>query len=251
MLKINRVGEKYTMNKGWTVVIVEYINWDNITVKFEEDGYISNNITFNNIKAGMIKNPYQPIIYGVGYIGEGDYPTSIFRKNKKEYLVWNGVLKRCYDERKRLNYPTYKDVTVCDEWHNFQNFAKWFEQNYNPETMQGWDLDKDILIKGNKSYSPETCCFVPKEINKLFTNRRNKRGEFPIGVQPSGVRFTSSISINGIVIHIGTFDTPEEAFQAYKIAKEDYIKEVADIWKPLIKPNVYQAMYNYKVEITD
>ena len=117
--------------------------------------------------------------------------------------------------------------------------------------MQGWHLDKDILIKGNKIYSPETCCFVPQEVNILFIKNSKRREGLPIGVYKQKNSFVAHLSKGKEQIYLGSFSTIEECFQAYKIAKEEYIKEMADKWKPLIHLKVYEAMYNYKVEITD
>ena len=157
------------------------------------------------------------------------------------------MIFRCHSDKCKSN--SYKDVTVCEEWHNFQTFAKWFEDNWKSH-MEGWALEKDILVKGNKIYSPDTCCFVPSEINNLFITNKYKRGDYPIGVRKKVNGFKARI-YKDKEIHLGYFNTPEEAFQAYKVAKEEYIKEIADKWKDKIDPRVYQAMYNYKVEITD
>ena len=157
------------------------------------------------------------------------------------------MLERCYSEKYQEKYPTYKNCTLDEKWYNFQIFAKWFENNY----ILGHQLDKDILIKGNKIYSPETCCFVPQEINKLFTKSEKARGSLPIGVRKCNKRYKAIVKLNGKQRHLGTFDTPEEAFNAYKIAKELHIKEVADRWKGQISDRTYYAMYNYQVEITD
>jgi len=139
---------------------------------------------------------------------------------------------------------------VCEEWRNFQNFAKWFEKNYKNEIMEKWQLDKDILVKRNKVYSPETCAFVPREINCLFTKTTKVRGNLPIGVTKEYNKFRAQ-SCSNKKRYLGTFTTPEEAFQSYKKSKEIYIKEIADKWKGLISEQVYEAMYNYKVEIND
>ena len=116
-----------------------------------------------------------------------------------------------------------------------------------------WVLDKDILVKGNKVYSPQTCCFVPQEINVLLTNCRKRRGECPIGVSfiKAKQKFSVSLAYDGKNKTIGHFDNPLEAFNAYKKAKELRIKELADKWKEQLEPRVYEALYNYKVEITD
>ena len=139
------------------------------------------------------------------------------------------------------------DCTVDERWHNFQNFAEWYYDNY----IEGYHLDKDILFKGNKIYSPETCCFVPQEINKLFTKRQSKRGDYPIGVISNKKRFISIFTKEKKIFYLGSFATPEEAFIAYKTEKENRIKEIANKWKGLISDKVYQALINYQVEITD
>ena len=117
--------------------------------------------------------------------------------------------------------------------------------------MQDWHLDKDILCPDCKIYSPETCTFVPTDINFLFTKRQNKRGAYPIGVSYKSGKFRATMTRNNSQFYMGAFSTPNEAFQAYKEGKEDWIKIVADKWKDKIDQRVYQAMYNYQVEITD
>ena len=118
---------------------------------------------------------------------------------------------------------------------------------------EGWHLDKDILVKGNKVYSPETCCFVPVELNSLLVNSRATRGEFPVGVyyDVSRSKFQSYIRMHGKRKHLGRFVTPEEAFYAYKQAKEAYIKEVAELYKDQIDIRVYEALMKYEVDIND
>lgn len=187
------------------------------------------------------------LAYGVGYLGEGTFKTCIGGEFLKSYMKWRGILNRCYNKINQEKQPTYKGCTVTTEWHNYQIFAKWFEENY----IEGFELDKDILIKNNKVYSPETCCFVPKEINSMLTNRKSNKGKYPVGVNKRKCRFESRVNTKEERVYLGLFSTPEEAFQAYKIAKEKYIKEVADKWKFKILPEVYEALYNYKVEITD
>ena len=163
------------------------------------------------------------------------------------------MLARCYDPKYTQKHPTYKQCEVCEEWHNFQNFAQWFENNYYEIDKQVMNLDKDILIKENKIYSPETCVFVPQNINKLFTKRDNNRGNFPVGVSynKSSKKYKSYCNTDKKQNFLGYYTTPEEAFQAYKQFKENYIKQVADEYKDLIPEKLYNAMYEYEVEIED
>mgnify|MGYP003538983533 CR=1 FL=1 len=166
---------------------------------------------------------------------------------KKLRIKWDNMFYRAYHINYHLKHPTYKDVTVCEEWKCFQNFAEWCSKHIK----EGYCLDKDILIKGNKSYSPETCCFVPNEINMLLVKSNKRRGKLPIGVNKNGNKYQASRCINRKRFTYGTFNTPEEAFECYKFHKEAHIKEVADKWKDLIDPRVYEALINYNVEITD
>lgn len=183
-------------------------------------------------------------LYGIGIndLEFGEYQT-------KCYELWAGMLFRCYSRR----FSSYKNVTVCDEWLTLSNFKKWFE---NPENgyREGYHLDKDILVKGNKVYSPETCCFVPTAINSLLVFCcQSKRGKV-IGVGREGKNgYRASITKYGKSIRIGCYSTIEEAFAAYKETKEAYIKEVAQEYynRGLIAKKVYDALMRYKVEITD
>ena len=211
------------------------------------------NIEFRSFKNKTVRYPYHPSKYNVGYIGIGKFVGGSYSDESTEYDYWDGMLRRGYSERVKKLHLSYNDCTVDEHWHNFQNFGDWFEKNYKPEYMKGWCLDKDILIKGNRIYSENTCCFVPNEINVLFTNGYVKRGKYPKGVsyKPKINRYVAQYQNNCVVTHIGTYKTIEEAFQAYKEVKEDYIKQKANKWKDKIDPRVYQAMYNYQVEITD
>ena len=252
-LWIDRVGEKFTTKQGYEIEIIEYICHKNCIIKFNDKrGTTLSNVRFDHIKEGSVSNPYHHSVLGVGYLGIGEYTVKINGVTCLCYRVWNDMLRRCYSEKHQNNNLTYIGCTVVEEWKCFQNFAGWYYKNYNSDTMNGWELDKDILIKGNKIYSPETCAFVPAEINGIFTKTNSKRGVYPIGVSlHKEGRFQAKVLKNKKQAYIGIFDTPEEAFQAYKKAKEEYIKEVADKWKDKIDPRVYKAMYNYKVEITD
>lgn len=184
-------------------------------------------------------------VLNIGQLGYGKYNPQNY---PKPYTTWKNMLKRCYDEKFHIKQPTYKNCTVAKKWHNFQNFAKWFEENY----VEGWQLDKDILFKGNKIYSSKTCCFVPKEVNVLFTKSRKSRGVLLIGVRSKGEKFQSSLSLkDNKCKHLGTFKTELEAFQAYKKAKEVFIKQIAEKYKLQLTSECYKALREYKVEIND
>ena len=189
---------------------------------------------------------------GKKLIEKGTYTKGKFSFGKKghptkEYSVWLSMLNRCYNKQFQSKNETYIGCEVCDEWLDFQNFAEWFTNNY----IEGYQLDKDILVKGNKIYSPETCCFVPQEINLLMVKRQRDRGKYPIGVSRDKKKMSAHIVIKAKQHYMGNYDTPEEAFAVYKKAKEDYIKIMAEEYKDKITTNVYNALLNYTVNIND
>lgn len=183
------------------------------------------------------------------FVEKGKYTTTYGTEGRKIYTVWRDMFRRCYENSIQNKNPTYKSCKVIKEWNNFQVFAEWYKNNY----IEGFQLDKDILVKGNKIYSPETCCFVPHEINSLFTKKGNKRGNCLIGVtkRKRGKPYEANIRKCGKNTYLGIYFTEIEAFQAYKQAKEQHIKEVTEKWKDQINPIVYKAMQEYQVEITD
>lgn len=250
--KKDRLNEIGYNNNGERMTIVRYGGALDIDVQFD-DGIIVEHKQYCHFKAGLIKNPMFPIIYGVGFMGIGDYKSKDENgKKAKWYDTWQDIHKRCYDPKFQEKHSTYKNCKVCKEWNNYQEFAKWSDENYYEVENERMALDKDILHKGNKVYSPDTCIFVPQSINNLFVKRDNKRGNLPIGVSKFENKFQAWVSKgNGKPIYLGRYDTPEEAFFAYKKAKEAYIKEVAEKYKGKIDPRAYEALMNYEVEITD
>ena len=166
---INRIGEIKTMNCGLKAKIIKYKNCEDIDVQFE-DGYIKKHVQYDKFKKGIIKNPYAITVCGMGFLGE----TKIVDESGitlKSYVCWKGMIKRCYDVKFQEKQPTYKGVTVCKEWLCYANFKKWYDEHIYTIENEIIQLDKDILIKGNKLYSPNTCIFVPHRINSLFVKR--------------------------------------------------------------------------------
>jgi hypothetical protein len=235
------------------MTIIKYNGVNDIDVKFE-DGAIIKNTYYSVFKTGQLISPYDKTIFGVGCLGEGKYAPTIDEQKTPQYYTWISMMRRCYNLKQQEIQPTYIGCSVCKEWHNFQNYAKWWDDNYYEIEGLRMEVDKDILSKGNKIYSPETCIFVPNNINALIINCKKVRGDYPIGVNKldSGkFRARYSDAISGKRIHLGCFNNPEEAFKVYKLHKEIHIKEVADYYKEHIPEKLYKALYNWKIEITD
>lgn len=167
------------------------------------------------------------------------------------YKTWSSIILRSTNNKYRNKLPAYRDCTICEEWLTLSKFKEWFEDPTNGY-QEGLQIDKDILVKGNKEYAPDKCCFVPREINTALAT--NPRGKCPIaGVKPNKNKFEATLSRHGKRVYLGIFNTPEEAFQAYKIAKERYFKELAEKYfqEGKITRKVYDALMKYEVDITD
>lgn len=248
-----RVGTTNKNNFGTVMEVVEYNTFSDIWVKFiNRDIYV--HTSWQAFLKGNVRNPYDKSVYGIGYIGEGNYKTKINNKATHQYRKWKHMLDRCYNEKIKERLPTYKDCSVAEEWLNFQNFAAWYDENYYEVEGEKMELDKDILFKGNKLYSPDTCLFVPERVNMLFTKCNQSRGKLPIGVdwRKTNKKYRSRYSNKeGKEVHIGYFDTPEEAFVAYKSKKEKVIKEVAAKYRYIIPSKLYTALMEYEVDIND
>lgn len=224
--------------------IVELLPNKRCLIKWDDYDEICN-VTRWNLSCGRFKPKEIPQIRTSIYTKKRMiFKTKENGKSTPMFEIWRSIKKRC---GKRANYF---DCSISNEWEkDFQAFAEWAAPIYK----KGWQIDKDILVKGNKVYSPDTCCFVPKEINYIFTKNNKRRGVNPIGVSYSTKNrlYTAMVSEYGRFVYLGSFRNEIDAFLAYKKEKERYIKEVADKWKHQLEPKVYEALYNYKVEITD
>lgn len=172
------VGEIFTTNEGYTVEIVEYNNRHDVVARFLIKENYQVTTTLQNLKNGELKNPFHKSVLGVGFYGVGEYGERVNGKKSASYVTWFSMMSRCYGNEHEYLQCSYKGCQVCEEWHNYQNFAKWYEDNFY-DYEESLELDKDIIKYGNKLYSPETCLFVPKSVNVAFkinateTVRRN------------------------------------------------------------------------------
>lgn len=261
---MNHIGEISTNKYGEKFKIIKYICSNDVIIQFDDNNYIKHT-TYYYFKNGKVCSPYARRTHGVGYLGEGKYTftdknnlnSKGHAKKTKCFEYWESMFYRCYNENFQKK-TAYLNCTVCDEWHNYQNFAKWFYENYYTIDNEIMNIDKDILIKGNTIYSPNTCCFVPSTINKLFiTREKQKKFNTPMGIykrvnkKDNKAKYDVKLKRYNICVHYGEYDTVEEAFQIYKQEKEKYIKEVADKYKNYLPQKVYNAICSYEVEITD
>lgn len=251
-IALSRLGETRLNTLGSKMWIVNYTSATDTTVQFK-DGYITTGVQYTQFCNGRVKNPNDASVFGHGCVGVGAHVSTIDGKMTPQYRTWTHMLERSYSAKYHLRKPTYIGITVCDEWLNFQVFAAWYDTNFYAVEDQEMAIDKDILSKGNKVYSPETCVFVPQSVNSLFTKRDAKRGKTPLGVSwyKSGKYQASCSTGKGKLQYLGLFTTPEEAFLSYKAFKENLIKQIAESYKTQIPDNLYRALINYTVEIDD
>ena len=243
-----------SLNSG-VFKILKYNGSKSVEIQFLKTG-CEVVVRLDHIKSGKVKDPHYPSVYGVGILGT-KYPSKVNGVKTKEYELWTGMLERCYSDAYKKRYPTYEGCEVSDNFKSYEYFYEWCHKQVgfdNDGNGNQFHLDKDLLVKGNKVYSESTCVFIPKDINLLLTKSTASRGEHLIGVSwnKRNKAFVAMVSRSkGKPEYLGSFNTEIEAFEAYKQAKEVFVKEQADKWESQIDIRAYNALMNYQVEITD
>jgi hypothetical protein len=240
------VGDIFTINDGGTCTVVEYLRDRQITIQHNDKHAHRAVVEGGNLRKGQIRNPFSPSVFGVGLIGFGRHKVKSEGKKTPAYTLWNGIIQRGYSEEFKRENPSYRDVSVAPEWHNYQCFAEWFhaqEYSQSPE----FQLDKDLILAGNREYSPSACSFVPSQINSILNDCAGRRGKFKQGVSFVDRRnsYVARISIRGIPVKIGSFPGEEAAYSAYLSAKTEYVRTMAEEYKPVLHPKVYQNLRSW------
>lgn len=215
--KCHRLGEENLNYQDCLMKIVRYDNANNIVVEFQDEHKAMVKTQYKHYVCGEVKNPYYPSVYGVGITGNKYFNGNV---RIKEYQIWSAMMERCFSKVEKIRSPSYEDVTCCEEWLLFDNFYEWLHSQGNfDKWLSGnrWALDKDILVKSNRVYSPDTCCLVPYYVNNLFVKRNAIKNKL------------------------------------YKDKKENMIKQMAEseYANGNITKKCYEAMMNYEVEIYD
>jgi len=251
-----KIGQEFVTNSGWKCQVIGYKGTHEVEVLWQ-DGSNSTE-TKANLEAGAVKPLFQPSVENIGYFGKGRFsPYSKNELQNKIYGYWVRMFVRCYNpfELNKDKNQSYRDIHICKEWYNFSNFAGWALLQNNSKDYS-FELDKDLLSKGVKIYSPDSCCFIPEEIN-LFLLQQDKgtyyRGVHVIKPKQDNHKtgYVARCCTGNGREYLGFFNTPEEAFYAYKQRKESYAKELAEKWKSQIDSRAYEALINYRVDITD
>lgn len=244
--KIDRTGEISKNYFGTQMKIIKYNSWRDIYVQFEDKHKAIVNSRYDCFKNKAIKNPYDKTVCGIGFLGESYINKET---NIKSIRKWSSMINRCYYEPYLKRERAYEKCTVCEEWHNYTNFKKWYDENYYEIEGVKIDLDKDIKCINNHVYSPDTCMFVPREINLFLTNATNikprKNNNLPTGVKLHSINNTYIVQIEN---KTKTFYNIEDAFYYYKNKKEEIMKKMAIKYQEFIPISVFNYVYNYKVK---
>ena len=198
------------------------------------------------------------LVYGVGindadYVVEQKKTININGVNKQRlvwacpyYRTWVNILSRCYSSKFQERYPTYKGCSVSKEWLTFSNFRSWM----TAQDFEGMQLDKDLLLEGNKVYSPETCVFVTKTVNTFTTDSGATRGEWLIGVnwdkRTNKFRSQCRNPFTKRQERLGYFTCEQEAHQAWLTRKLELAHELAAIQEdPRVAKALVDRYMNY------
>lgn len=218
------IGEQFITNEGYRAVIIDGGTKPGYCTIRIEDWIVE--INYCSIKKCSVKYPYHKSVCGVGFIGEGTYS---YRNNMKLYKIWFAMIQRCYSIKQQKIQPTYKDVKVDNDWMNLQQFGIWYDNNY----IDGYQLDKDLLSTASKLYSPNTCLFIPHELNLFLTNIKssNTSGYTGACFDKSSGKWASSINISGKKKHLGLFSSKEKASEIYIEARRAQAEIMKEIYK--------------------
>lgn len=245
------IGQKFNTKYSGFCEIYDYKSSKEVYVIFE-DGY-KTKTNLANIKSGRVGNINRARVFGEGVCDMENV------SDLKEYKLWSSILRRAYSDVYHKNKKSYKDVEVCESWKRFSNFYNDISKIpfYEKSINDNYELDKDILIRGNRFYKPDAVCFVPKEINSALINKGGSGSNgLPVGVSKAYSKYivNASDTVTCYLERLGLKrynDTPEQAFNVYIMCKKAYLKDLAEKYKGEISDDVYLALLNYQFDEED
>jgi len=262
MIKI-KVGDEFQNNKGSSYTVIDYKNYNNVKIKFNDE-FAHETIT--NIKCmskGVVKNPFLPIVFNKGYFGVGVFKAKLGSAAKgfpltPEYAAWTNMLSRCYYDKeisRVIGYKTYENSLVDESWLNFQLFAKWFtdEKKRIDAIMPGLKLavDSDLLKDGIKLYSEKTCCLIPAEINSSICFTLSKDGNPKFIRKTKQGLFTVTLSFKESNSYVKNLDSLDTAIKVYIEHKISIISNYIIKYKDVLKPEATLALQKYSNTFRD
>lgn len=242
-----QVGDIRTSRVCGDYEILAIIRSDDVSIRFIDNPEYTHVVRLSHAISGDINDPFKPMVSGYGYMGVGEYPSILAdRKQCKEYDIWSNMLKRCY--------VTVGHATVCEEWLNYQTFAKWY--NGELERVGEGYLVYNLIDANATEYNPETTTLIPTEIYMQLKRRTKRRSvhNLPAGVshqldknnKPTG-RYVAKLGVNYKSIRLGTFYSVDDADRAYREAKERHVRDLANKYKDKITSSAFEALMNWRV----
>ena len=242
-IKDFKVGLTITSKAGDKFTVVKLLDNLSATIQFDDEDRYTYDVRIVNALRGEVNNPYRRSVSGIGYLGEGPYPlNNVGYANDIAYNKWRGMIRRCYSHHSHPSTASYKNVYVCNSWHNYQNFATWFySQEFND---LGHDLDKDLFSRGgNKLYSPQNCCLIPSAVNNALQYIYSDTG---ITLLKNG-RYSAVGHLSDEPQYLGTYDTLLEARLAYQEFTICKMRALANTYADVISDKVYNALINWHI----
>lgn len=242
------IGKRFESNKGDWCTVLEYINANKVVIKFDGYEHYEKTVSAKALKEGSFRNNYRPTIQGLGlgYMGDGIYSWNGDENVQKAYQVFVGMFSRCYDPYTQSKQTAYIGCSVDPRFYDFQVFAKFYVEN--PFCGLGYHLDKDLLIRGNRVYSPEACTLLPPEVNSALASTPESESGLPLGVNKIDNGYVARLNKTGQGReYLGYYKTADEAHNVYVKAKEDYIHSLAEKWHGKIEERAYQALKSWTV----
>jgi hypothetical protein len=241
-------GVTFSTKNGGVCEVVRYTNNAKILVKFLDKNGYETEVTLQALRSGHVKNPYAPSLHGVGFCGVGPYAMNLYGKPTRAYRAWSGVVERCYSSSRREVSLCYANATLATEWHNFQTFAKWFYSQNGADL--NWEIDKDLLVVGNKHYSPETCILLPAKINVAITRidcSGDVLGHFYH--KASNMYSCRVCTPTGAVVKY--FKDKDDCIRHYLQGKSFQFKHLALKWKSDLDPRAFDSLMRLSREYSD
>ena len=233
-LKTNRIGEEIITKSGYKIKIIEYRNRQDITVEFDDGTQVKSG--YNYFEDGVIKHPCEKSVRGIGFKG---ITNSQVEHDIRARKIWSSIITRCYVKSNK--YKSYHNCTIADEWLNFQNFLKWYSNNYYELPGETVSIDKDLLSENCKIYSKDTCIFIPMWLNMSIINSCDKERFYNRKPDKYG-KYSIYVSYKNKKYFVGYFKLLTEAYNAYKYKKRALILKDFKPYKNLIPDNIYNKI---------
>lgn len=234
-------GDKFTSNNFGEFVICRYVSSGEIYIQFTDSTVVATNSA--NVRSGKVRNPNHKAIYGRGFVGIGNFQATTGGVNTKEYNAWRNMFNRCYSEYELNRAPYRQGAEVDPVWYNFQVFAAWCHSQPS-WGLDNWALDKDLLVHGNINYGPDTCCFLPTQLNTIF-RRSEEESHIKLG-EKQGTFLATIRDKDSVMRHLGTFDSKEKALEAYKVQRQLVVKQLANIHAEHLRQDVFDKLITWE-----